>query len=166
MSVDIGEHTYVGHGTEFRDLESDISVGRYCSIADGVLVWGGGDHHADYVSTYPFDVKFGSGAESGKTRGPVVIGSDVWIGSRAMVLSGVTIGNGAVVGAGAVVTRDVPCYAVVAGVPARVVRMRFDGDTIARLLATAWWNWPTEQVAAYADLLTGSPEAFLAAVEA
>jgi hypothetical protein len=77
----------------------------------------------------------------------VVLGHDVWIGHGAVVLPGVTVGTGAVVGAGAVATRDVPPFAVAVGVPARILRFRFDDRRIARLLALAWWEWPHEQLA-------------------
>ena len=75
-----------------------------------------------------------------------MIGNDVWIGYEAVVMAGVHIGDGAVVAARAVVTRDVPPYAIVGGVPARIIRMRFDERTIARLLETAWWDWPADRI--------------------
>ena len=88
------------------------------------------------------------------TRGPIVIGHDVWIGAGTHVLSGVTVGTGAVIGAGSVVTRDVPPYAVAVGAPARVVRFRFDEDIIRRLLESQWWEWSHEEIRANAALFT------------
>jgi hypothetical protein len=107
-----------------------------------------GEHRTDLVSTYPLRTLLTPDGRNhdATEKGEIAIGSDVWIGTRAMILSGVTIGHGAVVAAGAVVTRDVPPYAIVAGVPARVLRYRFDADTIERLLAIAWWEWPDERV--------------------
>ena len=81
-------------------------------------------------------------------KGDIVVGNDVWIGYEAVILAGVTIGDGAVVGARAVVTRDVPPYTIVGGVPAKPIRRRFDGGVIERLSALRWWDWPVERIAA------------------
>ncbi len=80
-------------------------------------------------------------------KGDIVVGNDVWIGYEAVILAGVTIGDGAIIGARAVVTRDVPPYTIVGGVPAKPIRKRFDEDTIARLLELRWWDWPEERIA-------------------
>ena len=79
-------------------------------------------------------------------KGDIVIGNDVWIGYEAVVMAGVTIGDGAIIGARAVVTKDVPPYTIVGGVPAREIRRRFSDDVIARLLELKWWDWPAEQI--------------------
>ena len=79
-------------------------------------------------------------------KGDIVIGNDVWIGYEAVVMAGVTIGNGAIIGARAVVTKDVPPYTIVGGVPAREIRRRFSDDVIARLLELKWWDWPAERI--------------------
>jgi acetyltransferase-like isoleucine patch superfamily enzyme len=126
-----------------------LKVGAFCSIAKGVTIFLGGNHRIDWITTFPFPVKW----ESAKhipghpaTRGDVVIGNDVWIGDGATVLSGVHIGDGAVVGARAVVTSDVPPYGIVAGNPAQLVRTRFSADEIATLQRIAWWNWDDEKI--------------------
>lgn len=128
---------------------STLSIGSYCSISANVQIFLGGHHRLDWVSTYPFP-EFVDAARDitgyGGTNGDVVIGSDVWICANVIILSGVTIGHGAVIANGAVVTKDVEPYAIVGGNPARVLRYRFDPDTISRLLATAWWDWPCEKV--------------------
>jgi acetyltransferase-like isoleucine patch superfamily enzyme len=160
----VGEHTYMGCGTEFREFEGTITIGDYCSLADSVLIIAGGEHRMDRVSTYPFDVKLGVGTLTSFSRGNVVIGSDVWIGTRAIILPGVTIGHGAIIGAGAVVTRDVPPYARAFGVPAKVKSYRFDDYTIDRLIKSAWWDWPEEKVIAMVPLMVDIP-AFLKAAE-
>lgn len=136
-----------------------LTVGRFCSIADGVTVLLGGNHRTDWATTYPFS-DFPSRWPEARglpstlcTRGDVVIGSDVWIGTGATILSGVTIGHGAVIGARAMVTRDVPAYAIVGGNPARVVRRRFSDTQIAALLDLAWWDLPREAIAPLIPLL-------------
>lgn len=126
-----------------------LEVGNYTSIAAGVKVFLGGEHRMDWVTTFPFNVLWESARHHKghpKTKGNVLIGSDVWIGTEALISSGVTIGDGAVIGARAVVTRDVAPYAVVAGNPARVVKFRFDEETIERLLALKWWDWNRVQI--------------------
>lgn len=142
----IGEFSYGRPKVRFPESGSRLTIGRFCSIADKVEILLGGNHRVDWASTYPFgafpDLWPGAGghADFHASRGDVEIGHDVWLGSGAMILSGVTIGHGAVVAARAVVTRDVPPYAIVAGNPARVIRSRFDEDTIAGLVETAWWD--------------------------
>lgn len=165
----------IGHGS-YGGLEvlefgegTTLRVGAYCSFARGVQIFLGGEHRTEWVSTYPFsalDRRFASINGHPKTRGDVRIGNDVWIGREAMVMSGVTVGDGAVIGARAVVTRDVAPYSIVAGNPATVVRNRFPQETIDRLLAVAWWNWPAERIdAAVPRLLATDIEAFLDAAE-
>lgn len=145
---------------------STLRIGAYCSIADGVNILLGGHHRVDWVTTYPFpqfieearDITGFNG-----TRGDVVIGNDVWLGTGCTILSGVTVGDGAVVAAQSVVTRDVPPYAIVAGNPARTVRWRFDEPTRVDLLASAWWTWPDAEIRHVVSLLcSDNLDAFLA----
>jgi acetyltransferase-like isoleucine patch superfamily enzyme len=144
----IGRHSYGRPHVRFADSGAKLSIGRYCSIADRVEIFLGGNHRSEWVTTYPFDNLPGlwpgrAGAEASHiSRGDVVVGNDVWIGSGAVILSGVTVGDGAIIGAHAVVARDVPPYAIVAGNPAQVLRTRFDDATVARLLEAAWWRLP------------------------
>lgn len=138
----------------FCGYDCDIAhaqIGAFTSIANGVVL-GGGRHPMEWVGMSPvfyegrdsLRAKFAEHPRPAPER--VSIGNDVWIGRNAIVLPGVTIHDGAVVGAGAVVTRDVPPYAVAAGCPAKVIRYRFDEDTIGRLLSLKWWDLPEDQL--------------------
>jgi acetyltransferase-like isoleucine patch superfamily enzyme len=151
---DIGKHSYGNNLKVYSWNEgSTLRIGVYCSIAHDVEIFLGGDHRTDWVTTYPFNVLWPSANHikgHPRSKGDVVIGNDVWIGAGATVMSGVTIGHGAVVAARAMVTKDVPPYAMVAGNPARIIKMRYDDDTIRRLLGVKWWDWEEEKIA---DLL-------------
>lgn len=141
-----------------------LVIGAYAAIATGVtFLMNGANHAMGGFSTFPFAIFGGAfaaasppGALDGLSRGDTIVGPDVWIGHEAMILPGVTIGAGAVVAARAVVSRDVPPYAVVAGNPARVVRRRFSEETVERLLALAWWDWPAERVAEAIPAIVGA----------
>jgi acetyltransferase-like isoleucine patch superfamily enzyme len=145
----IGDWTY-GKPIIYRwDEETKLGIGKFCSIADGVKILVGGEHGTDWVSTYPFKAFFRSVRDAKgpvSTKGDVIIGNDVWIGSQALILSGVTIGDGAIVGAGSVVCKDVAPYSVVAGNPAKQIRLRFDEGKISALLKIAWWDWPIAKI--------------------
>lgn len=151
--IAVGAHTYGRPKIRFPESGMRLRIGRFGSIADGVEILLGGNHRLDWVTTYPFPALPGLWPQaagiggSDTSRGDVLIGHDVWLGSQCMVMSGVTIGHGAVVAARAVVTRDVPPYAIVAGNPARLVRMRFSEDEIATLLASHWWDRPEAAIA-------------------
>jgi acetyltransferase-like isoleucine patch superfamily enzyme len=146
----------VGRWTYFGDhaLAINSEVGAFCSIAAKAVIGGGNHPTRDYVSTSPlfygtihnpWGVFSGSmlrDVELPRTR----IGNDVWIGYSAVVLPGKCIGDGAVIAAGAVVTHDVEPYEIVAGVPARSIRSRFDPEDVEWLLSVQWWNWPDERL--------------------
>ena len=164
----IGQGTYgrftvnVGPGDR-----AHLTIGAYTSIAEGVEFVLGGNHRPDWVSTYPFRVRFGlPGAyEDGHPRpeSDVVVGSDVWLGRDAMVAPGVEVGDGAVVGARAIVTRDVRPYAIVVGAPAREIRRRFDDERVEALLRIRWWTWPEAEIRDRVHLLSsGDVDAFIA----
>jgi chloramphenicol O-acetyltransferase type B len=149
--VKIGRHTYgipILHW--FGPNDGKLEIGSYVSIADDVHIFLGGNHPPEWVSTFPFrlrfnlDGRYADGMPS--SNGPVIIESDVWIGHGATLLSGVRVGVGAIVAAGALVTKDVPPYAIVGGVPAQVLRYRFQPEVINRLLEIAWWKWPEHDI--------------------
>lgn len=134
------DYVTVGNGTygDIRVLTFNegqrLEIGHFCSIASGVVFVVSADHCLNCVSTYPFKVKsLKTEAYEAASKGNIMVGSDVWIGQNSVVLSGVTIGQGAVIGAGAIVTKDIPPYAIAAGNPARVIRYRFDKETVKYL---------------------------------
>ena len=145
----IGDWTYGRPHIAWGDEGAKVKIGRFCSIGSGVTILMGSEHYYNWVSTYPFRILFERAKDMplpSRTKGDVVIGHDVWIGLDALILSGVTIGNGAVIAARSVVTRDVAPYSIVAGVPARHVRFRFDPTTIEALQKIAWWDWPLPKI--------------------
>jgi acetyltransferase-like isoleucine patch superfamily enzyme len=145
---------------------STLQIGSYCSIADNVQIFLGGQHRIDWISSYPFPAYLPEAAHIegfGGTRGDVVIGSDVWLCSNCTILSGVNVGHGAVVASSAVVARNVAPYSVVAGNPACHVRWRFDEETRTALLESAWWEWPEEEIRQIVEKLCSNDiAAFLA----
>jgi acetyltransferase-like isoleucine patch superfamily enzyme len=151
---------------------ADVKIGAFCSIADNVEIFLGGNHRTDWVTTYPFghihQDKFpwhGKGHPA--TKGDVVIGNDVWIGSGATILSGVNIGDGAVISAKSVVVKDVPAYGIVGGNPAKLLKMRFTEDQIERLLNNPWWDLPESRINELIPLLCSNDiEALIATKDA
>lgn len=155
--ISVGRFTYGNPQLMLWDDSERLQIGSFCSIADEVVIFGGGEHRTDWVTTFPLRIAFdeplagkdGHPASKGETK----IGNDVWIAFRAMILSGVTIGDGAVIGAGAVVAADVPPYAIVAGNPAKVIRYRFSPNEIQKLLEIRWWEWDIDKIKAITPLL-------------
>lgn len=164
--ISVGRFTYGDPAFKLWGAGERIVIGSFCSIADGVTIFGGGEHNTTWVTTYPLRIAFGEEL-AGKdghpaTKGETSIGNDVWIGDGATILSGVTVGDGAVVGARALVSQDVPAYHIVAGNPARIVRRRFSDEKIAALLEIAWWTWETDRIRAASALLCSDDiEAFI-----
>jgi len=132
-----------------------LIIGKFCSIACGAkFIFNGANHTLSSFSTYPFPIFFEEWgldmknvAAAWDNKGDIVIGNDVWIGYEAVIMAGVTIGDGAIIGTRAVVTKDVPPYTIVGGVPAKPIRKRFSEDTIGMLMELQWWDWPEEKIA-------------------
>lgn len=169
--IEVGEYTiYHDFCSDPRDFQINnvlyhypinrdrLTIGKFCSIACGAkFLMNGSNHTLRSLSTYIFPLL---GDEWGREtkpedawdhRGDITIGNDVWIGYEAVVLAGVSIGDGAIVGTRAVVTKDVPPYAIVGGVPAKLIRKRFPEETIAKLSELKWWDWPAEKISEYID---------------
>lgn len=132
-----------------------LVIGKFCSIACGArFIFNSANHTLSSLSTYPFPLFFEEWnlniknvTDSWDNKGDIVIGNDVWIGYEAVIMSGVKIGDGAIIGTRAVVTKDVPAYTIVGGVPAKTIRTRYDDSTIKKLMQIEWWNWSKEKIA-------------------
>ena len=132
-----------------------LQIGKFCSIACGAkFLFNSANHTLSSLSTYPFPLFFEEWGLEKKdvtnawdNKGDIVIGNDVWIGYEAVVLAGVMIGDGAIIGTRAVVTKNVPPYTIVGGVPAKPIKKRFSEETISALLEIQWWNWSKERIA-------------------
>ncbi len=167
-NISVGEYTmyndFVNDPTQFEKnnvlyhypINHDrLMIGKFCSIACGAkFIFNSANHTLSSLSTYPFPLFFEEWGlkreevtDSWDNKGDIVIGNDVWIGYEAVIMAGVTIGDGAIIGTRAVVTKDVPPYTIVGGVPARMIRKRFPDETIKELLKIRWWDWPKERIA-------------------
>jgi virginiamycin A acetyltransferase len=161
-NIIVGDYTYYDDFDDPLQFERNVRyhfdfvgdkliIGKFCSLASGVtFIMNGGNHRTDWFTNYPFPI-FGHGWErampdSWPNKGDTVVGNDVWMGYQATIMPGVQIGDGAIIATKAVVTKDVLPYAIVGGNPAQTIRMRFESDTIARLLALRWWDWDITKI--------------------
>jgi len=164
--VSVGRHSYgvKEHNVLLPSADAPLKVGSFCSIAEGVALMCAGHHLMYAATTFPIShIMLGQAVPATAFGRPVgiSIGNDVWIGRRAMILPGVTIGDGAIIGAGAVIAKDVAPYAVIVGNPAKVIRYRFDPETIEKLQAIRWWEWTDEKIKSEAEWLLGPIDAFV-----
>lgn len=161
---EIGCYTYGNPNVLDWKEGTTLKIGNFCSIAENVKIFLGGNHRIDWVSTYPFSVveDFHLDAKNIKghtaTKGNVIIGNDVWIGHSATILSGVTIGDGAVVAANSVITKNIGPYEIWAGNPAKLIKKRFSEEIIEKLIFEKWWYWPSEKIKKNIQNLNNIPE--------
>lgn len=145
-TVNIGKYSYVNVGSV---IYHGVFIGSYCSIARNCEI-GVAKHPVDWLSSHPFQFDKGKYKNNSKynlvnkydwlSHDKTIIGSDVWIGAKAIIQCGVKIGNGVIIGGGAVVTKDIPDYAIVGGVPAKIIRYRFSEEIRNKLIELKWWE--------------------------
>ncbi|EIH5399289.1 CatB-related O-acetyltransferase, partial [Escherichia coli] len=144
----IGKYSYVAGASI-----GNATVGKFCSIAKGAKIGGLGAHPTTFISSHP--IFYSTKKQCGVTftskdyfleNADTILGNDVWVGTNAIIMDGVTIGDGAIIGAGAIVTKDVPPYAIVVGVPAIIKRYRFPTEQIEILKKIKWWDWPEQDL--------------------
>lgn len=156
----LGFGTYIGNDSKF----SSTVIGRYCSIGQRIKTIHGNHPTSGYVSTHPafFSIKDQSGFhfvqenKFAENKFPyngysITIGNDVWIGHDVKIMEGVSIGNGSIIGTGSLVLRDIPPYSICGGVPARIIKYRFENETINGLLSIKWWDWSFNKIKANAQ---------------
>ena len=159
--MQIGRGTYGENNIRlYKSWETnyDLYIGNFCSIGENVIVYIGGDHNINWMTTYPFGKKYEhlksvSGAGCTLFKGDVVVGNDVWIGMNSTIMNGVTIGDGAVIGINALVNKDVEPYSVVGGVPAKHIKYRFPKEVRDKLLELQWWNFDDEKLDSFLPVL-------------
>lgn len=155
----VGKYTYGSPQIYWKNGNSRLVVGKFCSIAKNVKIYLGGNHRIDWVTTYPFGHihqktfnKF-NGAGHPHTKGNVIIGNDVWIGDNVTIMSGVTIGDGAVIANNSHVVKHVEPYSLIGGNPAKLIKYRFTPQQIEQLLKIKWWFWDDAKINRFTPLL-------------
>ncbi|HBF2733057.1 TPA: CatB-related O-acetyltransferase, partial [Clostridioides difficile] len=166
-NIEVGDYTiYNDFCNDPRDFEKNnvlyhypinndkLIIGKFCSIAcNAKFLMTSGNHTLKSKSTYTFPIFYEEWGldinhitDAWDNKGNIIIGNDVWIGYDSIIMSGVHIGDGAIIGTRAVVTNDVPPYSIVGGVPAKIIKKRFNNNTISKLLQIKWWDWPYKKI--------------------
>lgn len=158
--IELGNYVSIsGPGTILHSVTGRIKIGSFCSIAENVSIQEF-NHDMSKPTTAAVQLYFFSHnfEDDVTTNGDIVLDEDVWVGSNAVILSGVNVGRGAVVAAGSVVTKDVPAYTVVAGIPAKPLKKRFSDETIRRLEESRWWTWDRKTILENKDFFSNAVE--------
>lgn len=151
--VEIGKNSYGELNVITFNNKTKLKIGNYVSIAQNVYFMLDVEHYMGHVSTYPFRAELLKRQPEAFSKGDIIVGDDVWIGRGVTILSGIAIGQGAVVASGAVVTKDVPPYAIVGGVPAKIIKYRFQNDIVRELLQIDYGRFTRELVELHAEEL-------------
>ncbi|MBN8522767.1 MAG: CatB-related O-acetyltransferase [Rickettsiales bacterium] len=170
----VGDYTYYDDTEDVYNFEKNVLylfdfigdkliIGKFCQIASGVrFIMNGANHAMGGISTYPFEVfgkSWSNTISNDLNKGDTVIGNDVWIGNSVTIMPGVKIGHGAIIGTNTLVTKDVAPYTIVGGNPGKLIRNRFDQQTIDFLLELAWWDWRIERITKHVkDIASGNLE--------
>lgn len=149
--IDVGKNTYGSINALMYNRDSKLRIGSFCSIGPKVSFIVSADHYTSHVSTFPFKVKVLGDTLEGISKGDIIVDDDVWIGYGATIMSGVHIGQGAIVAAGALITKDVSPYAIVGGVPAKVIKYRFEPELIKELLKVDYSRLTNEMIEEHID---------------
>jgi virginiamycin A acetyltransferase len=175
-NIVIGDYTYYDDADDVNNFLKNVLyhfdfvgdklvIGKFCQIATGVrFVMNGGNHAMSGYTTFPFRAfgqKWKDVPLKSDVKGDTLIGNDVWIGNSATIMPGIKIGDGAIIATNSIVTKDVEPYSIVGGNPAKLIRKRFDEETIQKLLSLKWWDWPVAKITQHADkIVTGDPSVF------
>lgn len=169
----IGKYTYDNGAKVHRWSKAPLKIGKFCSIANNVnFIVDEGYHGASEITSYPLSInlfklnflakeKYESILNKIEQRQGITIGNDVWIGMGAVIMPGVKIGNGVTIGAGAIVTKDIPDYCFVAGVPAKIIKHKHDSTTVDSFNRIAWWDWSIEKIKGNIDYFFLNPKQFI-----
>ena len=159
--MNVGEHTYGANNIRVYDWNqnTEVKIGKFCSIAENITILLGGEHETKFGSTYPFGTGVSTFSDIKcdgvtKTNGDGIIGNDVWIGNGVTIMSGVTISDGAVIAANSHVVKDVGPYEIWGGNPARLIKQRFSQNIINAMIDIQWWNYDVDKVRSIVHILT------------